>query len=72
VTGLRDLERDVGTGLAGPDDEHRSGQELAGVVVLGRVELADARVELIGDLGNPRQVFRSAGNDDVVGREGAL
>ena len=44
------LERDVGTGVAGADHEHRAGPQLRGVAVLRGVQLPDRRVQLVGEL----------------------
>ena len=56
VTCPHALQRDVRARLAGADDQHGSGEQLAGVCVAGRVQLADAR-------GRARRRSRAPGAD---------
>lgn len=67
--GLGQFEGDLRPRVAHPDHEGIPFSELAGVAVVGGVQLDDPGVELGGEFGHPWLLPRRHGHHDVVGFE---
>ncbi len=63
----RELQRDLGARVAGPDDEHRTVAQLAGVAIGAGVQLPDGRIDPLGERGHPGGGIRPGGDHDVAG-----
>ena len=59
---------DLRARVAGTDDQDGPVAELRGAPELARVQLRDARIELGGEVRNPRPVVGTGGDHDLVGR----
>ena len=60
------VQRDLGTGVAGTDNEDRTVSQLSGVAVIDSVQRTDARIELVGDIRHPRAHGRSGRDHHCV------
>ena len=67
VTG--NIEGNLGTRVAGPDDEDSALTQLVAVAVLGRMELDDGVVELSREGRDARVLIGTGSHHDVVGKE---
>jgi hypothetical protein len=65
----RHLESDVGARVAGADHQDRTVEQLRGIAVRARVDLADRGVQLAGEVGHDRALEGPRGHHDVVGEE---
>ena len=63
---LDHLDRDLGARVPDSDDEHRSCAKLRRVPVLARMELDDARVELVHEGRHPGNLLASHRHDHVL------
>ena len=67
VAGGGHLKGDLTARVSGPDDEDRTGRQLAGIAVPRGVDLKDRPIELRRDRGDPGHLVRRHRDDDVLG-----
>jgi hypothetical protein len=65
----RDVEGDVGSGIARSDEEHITRPELAGIPVLARMQLHDAGLERLRESRDPACLVHGHGDHDMIGLE---